>query len=72
MSGSIIAATDFSARADRAVDPAIMLAKELGREVELLHAIEYAPGRTVDTAALDERMRAVLPETDVSAKFTYP
>lgn len=72
MSGSIIAATDFSARADRAVDRAIMLGKELGREVELLHAIEYAPGRKIDTAMLDERMRAVLPETDLPVKFTYP
>ncbi len=72
MSGPIIAATDFSARADRAVDRAIMLGKELGRDVELLHAIEYAPGRAPDTAALDERMRAILPETDVPVTFAYP
>lgn len=72
MNRPIIAATDFSARADRAVDRAIMLGKDLGRDVELIHAIEYAPGRTVDTAALDERMRAVLPETDVPVSFAYP
>ncbi len=72
MSGSIVVATDFSARADRAVDRALMLGKELGRDVELVHAIEYAPGNKLDTAALDERMRAVLPETDVPVTFSYP
>lgn len=72
MNRPIIAATDFSARADRAVDRAIMLGKELGRDVVLLHAIEFAPGRTMDTTALDERMRAVLPETDVPIEFAYP
>ena len=65
MSGPIIAATDFSARADRAVDRAIRLGEELGLDVELVHAIEYNPGRKIDRAMLDKRMRDILPETDV-------
>ena len=72
MSGPILAATDFSARADRAVDRAIRLGKELGREVELVHAIEYAPGQPVDKAVLDRRMRDILPETDATLRFSYP
>lgn len=72
MSGPILAATDFSARADRAVDRAIRLGKELGREVELVHAIEYAPGQTTDAEELDRRMRDVLPETDFKVRFSYP
>ena len=72
MTGPIVAATDFSARADRAVDRAIMLAEELGLSLELLHAIEYAPGRKIDRAALDRAMRAIIPETDVEISFEYP
>ncbi|WP_338242520.1 universal stress protein [Aurantiacibacter hainanensis] len=72
MDGPIVAATDFSARADRAVDRAIMLAEELGNPVELIHAVEYAPGSTVDRPALDRAMRAVVPETGVEVSFAYP
>ncbi len=72
MSNSIIAATDFSARADRAVDRAIRLGEELGLGVELVHAIEYNPGHKIDHDALDRRMRDILPETDVPVSFSYP
>jgi len=72
MSGPIVAATDFSARADRAVDRAFMLGSQLSRPVELVHAIEYAPGRNIDMEKLDSQMRAVLPATDVPVTFAYP
>lgn len=73
MSGPIIAATDFSARADRAVDRALMLGKELSLSVDLLHVIEYAPALTVDVAALDKKMRQILPEdTEQTVHFAYP
>ena len=72
MSNSIIGATDFSARADRAVDRAIRLGEELGLEVELVHAIEYNPGRKIDRETLDRRMRDILPKTDVPISFSYP
>jgi len=72
MTGTIVAATDFSARADRAVDRALLLGEQLGLGVELVHAIEYAPGSTLDKAALDQRMRDILPKTDARVNFSYP
>ncbi len=49
-----------------------MLAEELGCRVELIHAIEYAPGTAIDKAGLDRAMRAVVPETDVEFSCVYP
>lgn len=73
MNGPIIAATDFSSRADRAVDRAIMLGKELSFDVDLLHVIEYAPAQTVDVKALDRKMRQIMPEgADLPVRFVYP
>lgn len=72
MGNPIIAATDFSARADRAVDRAIQLGEELGLEVELVHAIEYNPGNVIDRAKLDKRMRDILPDTALAVTFSYP
>lgn len=73
MHGPIVAATDFSARADRAVDRALMLGRELGRDVDLLHALEYAPGQKVDKRALDKKMCEILPPgTGESIRFAYP
>lgn len=72
MSGQIVAATDFSARADRAVDRAILLGQSLGRKVTLVHALEFLPDREIDTSALDKQMQAVIPDTSAELNFAYP
>lgn len=53
----ILAATDFSPAADRAVRRAALIAKQHGAELHLLHVVPplslYA-GQEIDTGALDE------------------
>lgn len=72
MTGPIIAATDFSSRADRAVDRALALGRQLGTAVTLVHARELIVGKEFDQAVLDAKMQAILPETDVPVSFAYP
>jgi len=75
MQGPIVAATDFSARADRAIDRAIMLGKQLGQKVILAHAIDHKQAEMFDKTSLDRQMREVLPEGLSGAgqvAFTYP
>lgn len=75
MAGLIVAATDFSARADRAIDRAIMLGEQLGKKVVLAHAIDHKQAEVFDQTSLDRQMREVLPEgLDGAAdvEFTYP
>ncbi len=62
MQGPVLVATDFSARADRAVDRAIMLGQQLGSKVVLVHALDYKQSEVFDKSRLDKQMRAVLPE----------
>ena len=61
MSGPIIVATDFSPRADRAIDRALMLGAQWKRQVKLLHVVDKDRSK-VDQAALDRMMEGVLPE----------
>lgn len=71
--GPILAATDFGARADRAVDRALMLGKQLQRDVALAHALDFKPEQSIDYAALDKKMASVLPEPDCDrVRFHYP
>lgn len=75
MEGPIVAATDFSARADRAIDRAILLGKQLGHKVVLAHALDHRQAEGIDQASLDQQMRDVLPEGmagAASVEFTYP
>ncbi len=53
----ILAATDFSPAADRAVHRAALIAKEQGAELHLLHVVHplnLYPGQEIDAGALDE------------------
>lgn len=75
MEGPIVAATDFSARADRAIDRAILLGEQLGQKVILAHAVDHKEAEVFDRASLDRQMRDVLPEGLAGAarvQFTYP
>ncbi len=75
MAGPIVAATDFSARADRAIDRAIMLGEQLGRKVVLAHALDHKQAAMFDQASLDRKMRDVLPEGlggAAKVEFSYP
>lgn len=75
MDGPIVAATDFSARADRAIDRAILLGQQLGQKVILAHAVDHKEAEVFDRSSLDRQMRDVLPEGLAGAaqvQFTYP
>lgn len=61
MSGPIIATTDFHARADRAIDRAIALGKESGREVIVFHGRTLDPGKEEDAHTISTKIRSVLP-----------
>ncbi len=61
MTSPIIVATDFSARADRAIDRALILGKQMGRTVKLLHAVERRREDS-DQGRLDALMENALPE----------
>ena len=71
--GSIVVATDFSARADRAIDRARQLSLEMGLLLRVAHALEIDDIDKADRAALDRKMREcalVGPEDGV--EFAYP
>ncbi len=71
MNEPVLVATDFSARNDRAVDRALMLGKQLGREVVLAHILDGKANDPVDTDRLDSQMRACLPPGDSTVTFAY-
>ena len=61
MTGPIIVTTDFHARADRAIDRAIALGKQTGREVIVFHGRSLDPGKEEDAHTISKKIRAVLP-----------
>lgn len=61
MSRTILATTDFLARADRAIDRAIALGKESEREVIVFHGRTLDPGAEEDAHTISEKIKAVLP-----------
>lgn len=69
MRSPIIATTDFSASADRAIDRGIALSKQVSAPLILVHAVNAAE---VDADRLDSQMHSVLPEQDVEVTFAYP
>ncbi|MBH5321068.1 universal stress protein [Aurantiacibacter sediminis] len=71
MSGPIIAGTDFGPRADRAIDRAIALGEQLGREVIVFHARDLPPYSTDDGHDLDAQLREVLPRGAQGVQFAY-
>ncbi|MEL7444832.1 MAG: universal stress protein, partial [Pseudomonadota bacterium] len=68
----IVAATDFSARADRALDRALMLGIERGCGVRVVHALDYIEAEKADWTDLDLRMRECIGETECTTDFTFP
>lgn len=68
----ILAATDFSARADRAIDRALLLGEQLGREVILAHVVDAGPDAVINQAALDRQMADCLQSKAAIARFIYP
>ncbi|HVM23212.1 MAG TPA: universal stress protein [Sphingomicrobium sp.] len=57
MSGNILVATDLSARSDRAVERALLLGRQLGRGVTLLHVLE---GDAQLDHEQEERLRGIV------------
>lgn len=74
----IIVATDFTSRADRAIDRALQLGRDTGRPLRFVHAIDPDTRKDHDRAELDRRMEQCVgyPEgTDQGSgpiEFAYP
>ncbi|MDJ0644073.1 MAG: universal stress protein [Erythrobacter sp.] len=75
MSAPIIAvATDFSARADRAIDRGWLLGSELDCTIRFLHALDIDDAETADRTELDRKMRECVGEdqSGLNVEFAYP
>ncbi len=70
--GPIIVASDFSARSDRAVDRAIVLAEQLSRSLKLVHALDPASSAECDRDRLDRRMRELLGDAEAEVELLCP
>lgn len=71
--GYIVAATDFSARADRAIDRARQLSLELELGLRVVHALEIDEADAATNIALERKMREVVmagPEDGID--FAFP
>lgn len=61
MTRPIVVATDFSARADRAIDHALMLGAQWRAPVALVHAVTRKAAEQMDSSVLEAKMRSVRP-----------
>ena len=68
----ILFATDFSPRADRAIDRAIMLGEQLGREVIGVHVPNVHEPDWFDDGQMAKAARSVLPKDIDDLQFVYP
>ncbi len=68
----IIVATDFSARADRAVDRALLIGRDTESCVRVVHAMDYIEAHRADWAALDKNMRDCVGDAPCETEFAYP
>lgn len=70
----IAVATDFSPRADRAIDRAKLLQRQLGGELCVVHATALPVDDNPDVAELDRKMRSAtgLSGSDENVTFLYP
>jgi nucleotide-binding universal stress UspA family protein len=59
---TILAATDLSARADRAIDRALQLGARRGLPVTVLHVVEEGENAGGEPGRVEEAVRAVLPD----------
>lgn len=69
-SGPILAATDLTARSDRAVDRAFLLADQLSRPVWVVHAIES--DREGSAAEVEAKIRETLPQGSGGTQILLP
>ena len=67
----ILVATDFKPRSDRAVDRAVQLARETGRELVVVHAVEDPDVIRVGPS-LEERVASVMPENAGDYRCLFP
>ena len=67
----ILVATDFKPRSDRAVDRAVQLARETGRELVVVHAVEDPDVIRVGPS-LEERVASVMPENVGDYRCLFP
>ena len=72
MPSKILVGTDFRAQADRAIDRAIQLGKQFNAKVIVAHAVEPDFGQEVDFAAIEARMRSVLPSENADVALEVP
>ncbi|MGY6552385.1 MAG: universal stress protein [Erythrobacter sp.] len=71
--GYIVVATDFSARADRAIDRARQLALEMGLGLRAVHALEIDDADASERAALERKMReCVMAGPEDGVEFAFP
>ena len=68
----IVAATDFRPRADRAIDRALALGKQLDQEVTLVHALDNSPTKKSELEQLENKMREILPAGQAEPHFAFP
>jgi nucleotide-binding universal stress UspA family protein len=67
----IVVATDFKPRSDRAVDRAVRLARETGRELVVVHAVED-PDIARTGPSLEDRVASVMPEDAGDYRCLFP
>nr|WP_232367457.1 universal stress protein [Altererythrobacter lutimaris] len=72
MNTKILVATDFSSRADRAIDRALALCARTGKALRLVHALDFMDAENADWASLDKRMRECVGDTECDVEFAYP
>ncbi|MEM6907259.1 MAG: universal stress protein [Pseudomonadota bacterium] len=70
----IAVATDFSSRADRAVDRGWQIGRDMAARVRFIHAIELADARNTNRVDLDRKMSECVGASvdDESCEFLYP
>ncbi|KPH66392.1 MULTISPECIES: universal stress protein [Novosphingobium] len=72
LQGSIIAASDLSARSDRAIDRAFALGRDLGLQVKVVHVLKAEGDARLPPRALDQEVRDTLPEQSEGAEIFLP
>ncbi|RDC60122.1 hypothetical protein HME9302_01321 [Alteripontixanthobacter maritimus] len=69
---TILVATDFSGRSDRAVDRALQLCEERGSGVRVIHALNHTEAEEADWGRLNRKMRDSVGETSCETQFAFP
>ncbi len=72
---TIVVATDFSARADRAIDRSLLLSKSMNAKLRVIHALDLVEAETADHLELDRKMQDCVgtgTESGDNIEFAYP